>query len=252
MRFYLDEDKCADVSSQPGSSSGAGDATHGGLALTASYWESGERDPLQPSGRGLWFLCGSTALPSISPRSDGGAVSLPEAGKPGQTPSSPNRLQIALRHPEAALLSHTRRPSSPQSPSHSPPCPASPGHPSRASLLSPKTITPPSFKYSQTPAPPKQASEYSEDVHRYKAALSFVVSSFKWRNQRDCLAGGGGGHAARLRQPPSRLGWFLFLAAAAQAQKTGEENKSIRHKDKYAFQRLHVAADSSGRAVVAA
>lgn len=192
------------MSSQPGSSSGAGDATHGGLALTASYWESGERDPLQPSGRGLWFLCGSTAMPSTSPRSDRGAVSLPEAGKPGQTPSSPNRLQITLLHPQAVLLSHTRRPSSPQSPSHSPPLP----HQSRTPFTSIFAVTkndypPSSFKYSQTPAPPKQASEYSEDVDGYKAALSFVVSSCKWRNQRDCLAGGGGGdtHAA-ASQPP--------------------------------------------------
>lgn len=37
-----------------------------------------------------------------------------------------------------------------------------------------------SLKHSQAPAPPKQASEYSEDVGLYKARLGFVVSSYKW------------------------------------------------------------------------
>ena len=87
LHFYPDEDERADVSSQPGSCLGAGNATHGGPALIPSYRESGERDPLQSSGRGLWFLCGSTAMPSISPRSKRDAMSLPESGKPGQTPA---------------------------------------------------------------------------------------------------------------------------------------------------------------------
>lgn len=83
---------------------------------------------------------------------------------------------------------------------------------------------------------------------KQRSALWFHPASGETKGTAWRAAGGG----THMQQPPSRLGWFLFLAAAAQARKTGEENKSIRHKDKYASQRLHVAADSSGRAVVAA
>ena len=188
LRFCPDEDKPADVSSQPGSCFGAGRATHGGAALTASYWESGARDPLQPSGRGLCFLCGCTAVPCVSPRAARGAVT--------------------------------------------------------------KNHYPLSQKYSQASAPAKEASEHSDDAGLFKAALNFVVSSCKGGKPKGALGYGGTGHCPTAAA--SLLGWVPCLAAAARARKTGGENKSETREDKYAFQHLHLAADSSGRAAVAA
>lgn len=80
LHFYTDEDEHAGVSSQPGSCVGAGDATHRRAAFMASYGESEEQE------RAL-VLLHSTVMPSISPWSKHGVMSLPEAGKPGQSPA---------------------------------------------------------------------------------------------------------------------------------------------------------------------
>lgn len=107
--------------------------------LPTKDWLSQQVTGKVGSGRGLWFLCSSPAVPGISPQSKHGVMSPPAAGKPGQTPapqtgsddSAASRGSVALLHVETQ-----------QSTVSIPLTPCNPAHPSQAFLLSPKLTMP--------------------------------------------------------------------------------------------------------------
>lgn len=119
-----------------------------------------------------------------------------------------------------------------------------PSHPSRSSSpsRSTKNDSPHSLKYSQAPAPPKQASECPEHVDIYERAPGFEE---KPPGTDACREGTLSHHS-----PPGCPGLLsLPRCSCSSLKKQERKNKSMRHEDKYAFR---VAANSSGRAVVVA
>lgn len=137
--------------------------------------KEGSGIPSSPAGEGSGPS--GVARPCRAPPRGPKVVTLPEADKPGQTPAPQTGCQWLSCIPGPRCC-HTQE--DPEARSHHPAHPTTvqdtlPEH----SCCHPKLLTPLSLKYSQPPAPPKQASECSEDVGRYKAALGFVVSSYK-------------------------------------------------------------------------
>lgn len=119
--------------------------------------------------------------------------------------------------------------------------PHGPGHPSGAPLLPPKMI----------PLTLCNIPRLLLHQNKHQSAQNMLVSMEQLpalrRNPTGPMAAGRG----RCPTAAPRLPGLFSLPrrSCSSLKKQERKNKSIRHEDKYAF---HVAADSSGRAVVAA